>query len=467
MPQTGPILKNLDFNQLPLKPEILKNLDLLGFEQMTDIQAKALPHVLGGKDVVAQAQTGSGKTVAFGLGVLSRTTIADYYIQSIVLCPTRELATQVATEIRRLGRLSSNLKVLILCGGMPMGPQIESLNHGAHVIVGTPGRILDHMSKRTLDLRNVKTLVLDEADRMLDMGFAEDIAAIISRTPNSRQTLLFSATFPENIMNMSRDIQKNPVHVKTENATQNTDIDQYFFETKKDEQFEVLLSLIDKYRPESSIIFCTTKIQCDDVAKYLTDCGLVALPLHGDLEQYERDEVMVRFSNKSASILVATDVAARGLDIKDLSAVINFEISKDPEIHVHRIGRTGRAGQKGLALTMYNRSEVFRIKAIEKLMGVELTKDTPLPRIKGQRVDLKPEMKTLKISGGKKNKLRPGDILGALTKEAGIEGQYIGKINVFDFHSYVAIHKQQAEAAQRRLDTAKIKNRNFRMKILW
>ncbi len=454
------------FHSLNLHSEMLKNLDLLGFSQMTEIQSKALPHVLAGKDIIAQAQTGSGKTVAFGLGVVSQVIVADYYIQSLILCPTRELADQVATEIRKLARLNNNFKVLLLCGGSPIGPQIGSLEHGAHVIVGTPGRVLDHLSRRNLDLRSINTLVLDEADRMLDMGFSEDISSIISRTPMNKQTMLFSATFPDNIKNMSRDIQHEPVHVKTDNANINVDIDQFFYETKKNEWDETLISLIDKYRPESSIIFCTTKIQCDDVARYLISCGISALAIHGDLEQYERNEVMARFANGSGSMLVATDVAARGIDIKDRNAVINYQISRDPEVHVHRVGRTGRAGQKGLAISLYNRSEVFRVKAIEELTGDKYERDLRIPVIQNTKINLKPDMVTIKINGGKKNKLRPGDILGALTKDIGIEGKFIGKINIYEFHAFVAVQKHHAVNAAKGLERSKIKNRTFRSRIL-
>lgn len=455
------------FKKLNLNTDLLKNLDLLGFHQMTNIQSKALSTILEGKDVIAEAQTGSGKTVAFGLGLLSQIVTADFCVQSLVLCPTRELATQVATEIRRLARMTPNLKVLTLCGGTPIQPQMDSLDRGAHVVVGTPGRIVDHLKKKNLDLTEVNTFVLDEADRMLDMGFEEDIHFIMKRSPRNKQTLLFSATFPDNIAKVSRRIQRDPQHIVGESEIQNSDIEQFFFETKKDEKDAVLLAILQQFKPESSIVFCTTKIQCAEVSRRLRESGVVALALHGDLEQDERHEVMVRFANGSASVLVATDVAARGLDINNLSAVINFELSKDPEVHVHRIGRTGRAGNKGIALSMYNRSEVFRIKAIEKLINKDLPRESKLKRTQQKKIDLKPVMQTLKIFAGKKSKLRPGDILGALTKEAQIENQFIGKINIFDNISYVAIHKKHIENAVRHLAAAKIKNRNFRLKVLW
>lgn len=459
-------MQNRPFKNLPLKLEFHKNLDLLGFNEMTDIQAQSLPLILGGADVIAQAQTGSGKTVAFSLGILSNTIIADQSIQSLVLCPTRELATQVADEIRRLARLTENVKVTVLCGGATIAPQIQSLQHGAHIVVGTPGRVLDHIRRQTLSLREVRTLVLDEADRMLDMGFLDDIRFIIKKVPQSRQTLLFSATFPDEILDLSKGIQKNPVRVSTDNATQNTDIEQLFFESKKGERFATLLSLIHNYKLKSSLIFCTTKSQCNDVAQFLRQRGLVALAIHSDLDQTQRDEAMLRFVNQSMSFLVATDVAARGLDIKDLDSVINFEISRNPEVHVHRIGRTGRAGKKGRAYTIYNRSEVFRLKAIEEYMGCELPRECPLKLISDRSLKHKPDMITLKIFGGKKDKIRAGDILGALTKDAGIKAKFIGKINIFEHNSYVAIDKNHAHTAERHLSASKVKNRKYGMKLL-
>jgi len=457
---------SVSFNQLGLRAELEENLASLGYTSMTEIQAMCLPDILEGRDVVAQAQTGSGKTAAFGLGILSQIIVADYYIQSLVLCPTRELADQVSIELRKLGRRMENLKVLTLCGGTPVAPQVASLEHGAHIIVGTPGRILDLLGRRILDLNNIHTMILDEADRMLDMGFAEDIEDIIRRTPKNKQTLLFSATYPDNIKKMSGNIQKNPLFIKTKVANTNKNIEQFFFETKKDNWYEGLHGLLSKYQPQSSIIFCTTKVQCDEVAEYLNDHSVSALAIHSDLDQYQRNEVLVQFANGSVCALVATDVAARGLDIKNLHAVINFEISKDPEIHIHRIGRTGRAGETGLALTLYNRSEVFRVKAIEALTGDTYQRDLQPPPSKSKKIGIMPTMTTVKINGGKKNKLRPGDILGALTNEANLSKEQIGKIDIFEFHAYVAIDSSVAAKTMAVMENAKIKNRNFRMRTI-
>ncbi len=459
---------NKDFRKLKISDSLKKNIDILGFKEMTEIQALALPHVLEGKDVTAQAQTGSGKTVAFGLGVLNNVDVKKYQVQALVICPTRELASQVSDELRKLARLVHNLKVLTLFGGTSIGPQIGSLEHGAHIVVGTPGRLLDHIRKKTLSLKSVNTLVLDEADRMLDMGFEEDLSKILESVPPTRQTLLFSATFPEHILKMSQDIQNSPVTLKAKAATSNKNIEQYFYETKKEFRNQTLLALLAKYRPESGIIFCTTKIQCDEVATFLEKSGLSALAIHGDIEQYHRDEIMIRFANGSVSFLVATDVAARGLDIKNLSAVINVELSRDPEVHVHRIGRTGRAGDKGLALSIVTSSERVRLKSIEKLMEKELPLvSAPRKSLAASDINLKPRVKTLKIFGGKKSKLRPGDILGALTKVGGIEGKYIGKINITENNAYVAIDVKFAEQAKRHLLSNRIKNRQFGMKLIY
>ncbi|MFB3089891.1 MAG: ATP-dependent RNA helicase DbpA, partial [Gammaproteobacteria bacterium] len=338
------------FSRLPLGPEFLANLQSMDYQIMTPIQAQSLPDILKGKDLLAQAKTGSGKTAAFGIGLLDKLEVRTYQTQALVLCPTRELADQVSNEIRRLARAIPNTKILTLCGGKPMAPQLASLEHDPHIVVGTPGRILKHLGKETLKLDRLNTLVLDEADRMLDMGFHEDIMRIIDMTPHQRQTLLFSATYPEEIKDISHAIQTDPVDVRVESLHGNKKIKQVFYEIQKSERTKTLVALLQHYRPESSLVFCNRKQQCQELADVLWQQGFHALALHGDLEQRDRDQVLLQFANKSSSILVATDVAARGLDIKDLQAVINFELSPDPEVHIHRIGRTGRAGNEGLAL---------------------------------------------------------------------------------------------------------------------
>ena len=455
------------FSSLPLASEQLSNIKSLGYEQMTPIQAQGLPAVLEGKDLLAQAKTGSGKTAAFAIGLLHKLDVKKYQTQALVLCPTRELADQVSKEIRRLARAIPNTKILTLCGGKPIAPQLASLDHSPHIVVGTPGRILKHLvDKRSLNLDNLEILVLDEADRMLDMGFHEDIMQIIHNTPQQRQTLLFSATYPEQIRDISDAIQNDPVDIRLETSHNENKIKQIFYEFEKGERTQTLISLLHHYRPESSVIFCNRKQQAKELAEALWAEGFHALALHGDLEQKERDQVLVQFSNKSSSILIATDVAARGIDIKNLAAVINFEITPDPEIHIHRIGRTGRAGNEGLALTLFMASEAHKVNRIEEYQNstFKIEKTSSLKR--RENFKLSPPMVTLSINGGRKNKVRAGDILGALTAKTDLPGKQIGKIDIFDTISYVAIERPIAKQALKILSEGKIKGRKFKVRKL-
>jgi ATP-independent RNA helicase DbpA len=308
------------FSSLPLTPGLLANIQSLGYQEMTTIQAQSLPAILKGKDLLAQAKTGSGKTAAFAIGVLHKLEARTYQTQALVLCPTRELADQVSKEFRLLARAIPNTNILTLCGGKPIGPQLASLERNPHIVVGTPGRILKHLKKATLKLDGLKFLALDEADRMLDMGFHEDIMRIIDMTPSQRQTLLFSATCPDEIRDISDAIQSNPVDIRVESPHDNNIIKQVFYEIQKGERTKTLVALLQNYRAESSVVFCNRKQQCQELSEELWQQGFHALALHGDLEQKERDQVLVQFANKSSSILIATDVAARGLDIKDLSS---------------------------------------------------------------------------------------------------------------------------------------------------
>ena len=433
---------------------------------MTPIQAKSLPDILEGKDLLAQAKSGSGKTAAFGIGLLYKLDTQTYQTQALVLCPTRELADQVSKEIRRLARALPNTKILTLCGGTPIAPQLASLEHQPHIVVGTPGRILKHLQKGTLKLDGLKTLVLDEADRMLDMGFHEDIMRIIDETPSQRQTLLFSATYPDEINDISGTIQNDPVDVQVDTLHDNKNIKQVFYEIRKGERSKTLVALLQHYRPESSVVFCNRKQQCRELAEELWQQGFHALALHGDLEQKERDQVLVQFINKSSSILIATDVAARGLDIKELHAVINYELSSDAEVHIHRIGRTGRVGNQGLALSLFLASEQFRIKAIEEYQNnpVNIEKISSLKTRENFR--LSPPMVTLCINAGRKNKVRAGDILGALTANTMLPGKQIGKIDIFDNLAYVAVERPIAKQALKILSEGKIKGRKFKVRKL-
>jgi len=462
------------FTALSLEPRFLANLATLGYHHMTQVQAETLPAVLGGRDLIAQAKTGSGKTAAFGIGILNKLNPAWFAVQGLVLCPTRELADQVAGELRRLARGVGNVKILTLTGGVSMRPQIASLEHGAHIVVGTPGRIRDHLGRATLDLSKVQTLVLDEADRMTDMGFYDEIAGIVSATPERRQTLLFSATYPDDIRFATAGFLRDPLEVTVEGKHSAEKIAQRFYEIGFDGRDEAVARLLRHYRPVSALAFCNTKVRCRELAEALRAQGISALALYGELEQHERDEILVLFANRSCSVLVATDVAARGLDITDLDTVINVDVSKDPEVHVHRVGRTGRAGGSGMAHTLCAPNEKKWVRLVEEYQ------DQPavwaeIDSLGGldQPAAAAP-MVTLNIAGGKKAKLRPGDLLGALTGDAGLTKEQVGKINIGEFNSYVALDRSVARAAVERLaagpapgpDFGAIKGRWFKMRFI-
>jgi len=457
------------FSTLALKPSLLQNLETMGYTQMTPIQAQSLPIVLAGQDIIAQAKTGSGKTAAFGLGLLNKLEVKKFRIQSLVLCPTRELADQVASEIRKLARAIHNVKVLTLCGGMPFGPQKGSLEHGAHIIVGTPGRIEDHLRKNTLKLDHCNTLVLDEADRMLDMGFEDTLNKIIKHVPEPRQTLLFSATFPKTIQAISKRVMQNPEMVKVESTQKASTIEQHFYHVNSSiDRLMATRCLLQEHNPESTLIFCNTKIEVQRVAKELGHHGFSVMALQGDMEQRDRDQTLVCFANKTASVLVATDVAARGLDIDKLDLVINYELAFDAEVHVHRVGRTGRAGNKGLACTLYSDKDDYRIAVLRDYLNMDHDiKAEALPPVTVLDNPIQESaMQTIRIDGGKKQKVRAGDILGALTGQNGVDGKAVGKINLADNWSFVAVERNSVEKALKKLKNGKLKGRNFRAWIV-
>ena len=460
------------FTDLPLDPALSQGLDAFGHEQLTPIQALSLPAMLDGRDVIAQAPTGSGKTAAFGLALLQRLDAADIRLQALVLCPTRELADQVGKHVRRLATGIPNLKLLVLTGGMPLGPQLASLEqHAPHVVVGTPGRVQELLRKRALDLRGLRVLVLDEADRMLDMGFEEPIREIVKATPPARQTLLFSATYPEAIRDLARKSMRDPLEASVGAESAPPAIDQRFFEVDLEQKPAALAGLLVEHNPDSAVVFCNMRRDADEVAASLAHLGFSAAALHGDMEQRDRDEVLVRFGNRSCNVLVASDVAARGLDIHDLGAVVNYELPTDPDVYVHRIGRTGRAGRAGLALSLVSPREMPRAlelerRELERPGGAPLRwSRAPLANLRGTRAPAAP-MATLRIDAGRTDKLRPGDIVGALTGEAGLAADAIGKIDVFATRSYVAIARGQLERALSRLQAGRIKGRNFRVRKL-
>ena len=454
------------FAELALDPTLRAGLDALEYTTLTAIQAQALPAILQGRDLIAQAPTGSGKTAAFGLGLLHAIDAGSLRTQALVLCPTRELADQVGKQLRKLATGIANLKLSVLCGGIPLAPQLASLTHAPHVVVGTPGRVLELVQKDALDLRGVRTLVLDEADRMLDMGFEEPIRALVKRTPKERQSLLFSATFPDSIRSLATAMLREPLEVSVDGGAQPATIAAHFFDAEPARRAPQLAALLLEFRPDSAVVFCNMRRDTEEVVGSLAHYGFTALALHGDMEQRDREEVLVRFANRSCTVLVASDVAARGLDIDDIGAVINYELPTDADTYLHRVGRTGRAGRKGLALSLVAASERNRASLIEERQGQP---------IRFERIDAltgKPggvpqaAMATLRIDAGRTDKLRPGDIVGALTGDAGLHKDSVGKIDVFATRSYVAIARNHARHALAQLRAGKIKGRKFRVNLL-
>ncbi len=434
---------------------LLKILSSLGFTSMTEIQEKAIHPILADSDILAQSKTGSGKTLAFGLPCIMRTNIDSYKPQTLIITPTRELAEQIAVELRRVAAYKPNLKILTLYGGVPLRAQAESLAKGAHILIGTPGRIQDHLAKETLTLESIKTLVLDEADRMLDMGFYDTIVKIGSNMPRGKQTLLFSATFPANIEKLAKDLLKQPITIKVDTVQETAKINELVYEC--DDKLKTLTALIQSYKPESLLIFCNTKAQVISLTDTLARRGHSVIDIHGDLDQRDRNESVIAFANGSKRIMVATDVASRGLDIKDIEVVINYDLPFDAEVYTHRIGRTGRANTTGTAISLF--SPKYREKCAYVL--AKANKAT----LEELRVDAKfkmlSEYNTLCLNGGKKTKLRAGDIIGTFCKEIGIENSMIGKINITDTKSYIALHHTVVDKVFKALKKVKIKKKKY------
>ncbi|WP_419677640.1 ATP-dependent RNA helicase DbpA [Aliarcobacter lanthieri] len=447
----------MKFNELKLKKEFIQNLDSLGYESLTSIQELTLEKSLLGKDIIAQAKTGSGKTVAFCIPLVEKLDVKQFNIQSLILAPTRELANQIAIELRKLFRHIHNVKVLTLCGGVPFKPQVASLEHNAHIIVGTTGRVLKHIKEKNLNLENVNYFVLDEADKMLDMGFYDDIEQIVEVLPNNRQTMLFSATYEKNIERLSSAIMNQAIFVKIESEKKEF-IAQTFYNIENNQKNENISKIISSSKATSTIIFCNMRQTCETLADDLYDLGLDVLTLHSDLDQKQRDETIVLFSNKSYPILIASDVAARGLDIDDIDLVINYDLSLNEKIHTHRIGRTARAGKGGFAVTFYTKNEngkldifkdTFEDIKFEDIKNVQENKD----------FEIDSDFRTIFINSGKKHKLRKADILGSLTAGIGLDKNDIGKIDVLDFCSYVAVKKEKFKFTLTELQRTKIKGK--------
>lgn len=446
------------FTTLPLIAPLQTALKRLNFDTMTPIQAQSLPVILKGNDVVAQASTGSGKTLAFSLGILQNVNPKYFAAQALVLCPTRELAEQVAKVIRSCASDIGNIKLLTLCGGVPMKAQKHSLTHGAHIIVGTPGRVLKLLNLDALDLKSCAITVLDEADQMVDMGFIEDIEAIFTYLPTPKQTLLFSATYPESIKELSSKLTKDPLFIKTKSDEKAPSIKEIAYIVN--DKASALNTLMQYHTITNAIIFCNTKVVAAELCETLNYAGIHALTLHGDMEQFDRNEAIIQFRNGSAPFLVATDVAGRGIDIAELDAIVNYDVPQQLDRYIHRIGRTGRAGMDGTAITLVSSHQIESFKALDR--NIEL-QDLPYDKNKHNVSTL---MQTLCIDAGKKDKLRAGDIVGALIHEGGLTKDQIGKIDQQDHLSYVAINREIAVETHKKIQKRPIKGKVFRIWLL-
>ncbi len=518
----------IKFDELEINQNILRAIEEMGFEEMSPIQAKAIPIILEGRDVVGQAQTGTGKTAAFGIPLMQKINPKDRSLQAMVLCPTRELAIQVAEEIRKLGAFMHGIKILPVYGGQEISKQIRSLKSGVQIIIGTPGRVMDHMRRKTVNFDGIKMVVLDEADEMLNMGFREDIETILSQVPEERQTVLFSATMPGPILDIARIYQKNAEMIRVVKKELTVPkIEQYYYEVNQKNKEDVLSRLLDMYNPKLSLIFCNTKKQVDELTSALQGRGYFAEGLHGDLKQQQRDRVMNSFRNGRTEILVATDVAARGIDVDDVEAVFNYDVPQDDEYYVHRIGRTGRAGREGRAFTLVVGREAYKLRDIMRYCKTKI-KVQPIPslndvtavktdkildRVKtiiqnedlSKMVDMIEErvneedftsldiaaaflkmimgedaaktedkaaddfgdtgaeagMVRLFVNLGKNQKVRPGDILGAIAGETGMPGKLIGSIDMYDKYTFVEVPREYASEVIQVMKTAKIKGKSI------
>ena len=522
-------METIRFEELGIEPKILRGITDMGFEEATPIQSKAIKVILEGKDIVGQAQTGTGKTAAFGIPMLQNIDPKSKALQAIVLCPTRELAIQVAEEIRKLAKFLHGIKVLPIYGGQEISKQIRSLKAGTQLVIGTPGRVMDHMRRKTVKFDKVKMIALDEADEMLNMGFRDDIETILKQIPEERQTILFSATMPKAIMDITKKYQTNAEIVKVVRKELTVpNIEQYYYEVRPKNKKEVLSRLLDIYDPKLSVVFCNTKRMVDELVSDLQGRGYFAEGLHGDLKQSQRDRVMNGFRNGKTEILVATDLAARGIDVDDVDAVFNYDLPQDDEYYVHRIGRTGRAGRVGRAFTFVVGKEVYKLRDIQRYCKTKI-KAQPIPSlndVQATRVEkifdqvsdvianeeldsyirmiddkvneedytsidiaaalmkimlgnnesgqdgreqdydfdhtgAEEGMVRLFINIGKKQNVRPGDILGAIAGESGMPGKLVGTIDMFDKYTFVEVPREFAKEVLQAMSDAKIKGKTI------
>ena len=478
-------MENKNFENLNLNEDVLKAIQHMGFETPSAIQEKSIPVVLEGADVIAQAQTGTGKTLAFGAPVIS--TLCDEGkkkgVKALVLTPTRELALQIKDELKRLSKYSKT-KVLPVYGGESIERQIKDIKSGVDIVVGTPGRVLDHINRRTLKLGGIDFLVLDEADEMLNMGFIDQVEAVIKRLPKDRVTMLFSATIPDKIENLCKRYMNNPenININPENITTKT-INQCYYEVEEKNKFSLLQKIIYKEVVDNSIIFCNTREKVDEILKYMKKEGFNAIALHGGMEQKDRLETMKKFKQGQFQFLVCTDVAARGIHIENISHVINYEMPYEKESYVHRIGRTGRAGKEGVAITFIEPNKVRFLKDIEDYIDKEISKreEPSLEEVnKGKKIfeeNIKDRLKIkvqkdnkkqkditkIYISAGRKKKIRPGDIVGAITSIETINVDDIGIIDIQDNHSYVDILEGKGNIVLKASEDMKIKGKKVRI----
>lgn len=519
-------METVIFEDLGLSPAILKAVKDMGFEEASPIQAKAIPAVRSGRDIIGQAQTGTGKTAAFGIPLLEKIDPKNKKLQAIVLCPTRELAIQVAEEIRNLAAHIHGIKILPIYGGQEIVKQIRSLKSGVQLVIGTPGRVMDHMRRKTLKMDELHTVVLDEADEMLNMGFREDIETILAGVPEERQIVLFSATMPRSILEITKKFQKNAELIKvTKKELTVPNIEQFYYEVKPKSREEVLSRLLDIYHPKLSVVFCNTKRQVDTLVNGLLGRGYFAAGLHGDMKQAQRDRVMQGFRSGKTEILVATDVAARGIDVEEIEAVFNYDLPQDDEYYVHRIGRTGRAGRVGRSFSFVSGKEVYKLKEIQrycntkiraqKVPSIDDVANTKIDKVLdeiayiienddlssfletiqeevnqsdltsmdiaaallklcvGSRDDQpsgddmfentgaeEPGMVRLFINIGKKDRAKPGDILGAIAGESGMPGKIVGTIDMYDKYTFVEVPREYAREILEAVNHAKIKGKS-------
>ncbi len=446
------------FQELAIKPAVAEAVKRQGFTTMTPIQEQTLPLLMEGSDIVAQAPTGSGKTLSFAIALLEQIDEKSTDFQALVLAPTRELAKQIAVEIRKLTVTTPNFKVITLIGGESLKLQQVNFDKGTHVVVATPGRIIDFMGKGLIDFSHVKVLVLDEADKMLDMGFTDDIKKISAKLSPMRQSMLFSATFSDKVLKLSNEVLHEPQTVMLQNK-KTAHIDEFVLDIGPKDLLEGVLAVLDHFHPTSTVIFCNTKQSCKEMERELQALGLDSLALHGDLDQSRREEVLFMFENGSVNILVATDVASRGLDIKALELVINAELPQDHDLYLHRRGRTGRAGEDGRVVSFFRHAG-----QLEKLFKTPNPFETLLLNADAKQYKKKAQMDTLFFLAGKKDKIRKGDIVGALCRDAGLDGNDLGMIKIEERRSFVAVKKGVTQKVLNFLKEGKIKNKKVKAK---